>query len=63
MKRLIISLITVFTVILLPTFAYADVAAPGVIAAVSYLPNILLAVVLVVLIVVLIASIRNRRKK
>ena len=62
MKKLSILFLILFSVLSFPTFAYADVAAPGVVATIRYLPYILVAVVIIV-IVVLIAAIRKRKSK
>ena len=62
MKKLTVVLLAVIAALALPTFAYADIAAPGVITAVRYLPYIVIAVVVIV-IAVLIAAIRKRKIK
>ena len=62
MKKLTVWFLVLLGMLALPTFAYADVAAPGVIAAVHYLPFILIAIVIIV-IAVLVAAIRKRRTK
>lgn len=62
MKKLIILLFTFLAALTLPTFAYADVAVPGVVSTIRYLPCILVAVVIIV-IAILIAAIRKRRPK